>query len=170
RHSAPERIGKPKSCAAGGEFLGHVSLDLLLGHFLSGIHARHGGAEAGRGLRVVFPTQDPQPALDLRTVGGRHAGDFLNDFRERHACNLVVKTIRASPLAAQKNFLALSNQLCEVGWSASPLTLANSSRILRCSELRLCGTSTCTRTSWSPWERPRNDGMPLPRRRKVVPL
>jgi hypothetical protein len=32
------------------------------------------------------------------------------------------------------------------------------------------GTSTWTRTSWSPWRPPRSDGMPRSRRRKVVPL
>jgi len=52
---------------------------------------------------------------------------------------------RAAP--AQKNFFAFSKKEREVGSLASPLTFANSSRIRRCSELRLVGTSTCTRTN-----------------------
>jgi len=50
--------------------------------------------------------------------------------------------------------LAFSKKLFDVGSAASPLTRANSSSSLRWSELSEVGTSTCTRTSWSPW-RPR---------------
>ncbi len=38
---------------------------------------------------------------------------------------------RVFPGRDQKNFLAFSNQLSLVGWSASPLSLANSSRMRR---------------------------------------
>src|ERR1041384_1562889 len=57
-----------------------------------------------------------------------------------------------------------------LSWRSSVSILANCSRSLRCSRVRLVGVITETETNKSPLPRPPSTGIPWPRTRKTVPV